>query len=169
MKHKILISRDRGVKAFAFYRGFLRKTIKAALKAETVFCPCEVNILLTGEIEIRKINRTMRGQDKPTDVLSFPAFDFIPGAFAAKPDMTDCFTGMLPLGDMVISMDCARAQAHAYGHSLKREIAYLAVHSVLHLLGYDHMDESAQKRIMRQREENILNRIGHQRKEAPGK
>jgi probable rRNA maturation factor len=167
MKHNIIIRKDKGIRVFAFFHGFLKKTVREALKLEKINCPCEVNILITGESGIREINRNMRKLDMPTDVLSFPAFDFSPGAFSVKPEMKDPDTGMLPLGDIVISMDAARAQAGLYGHSIKRETAYLTVHSVLHLLGYDHTDEGAQKQKMREREEAVMNRLDLSGKEAP--
>jgi probable rRNA maturation factor len=160
MKHRILISRDQRVHPFIFYRSLLRKVIGYALSAENIRLLCEINVLLTSEEGIRAINREMRGVDKPTDVLSFPAFDFIPGAFAVTDDMIDPLSGALPLGDMVLSVDAVRIQAARFGHSPKREACYLVVHSVLHLLGYDHLDEGEQKRRMRDREESILLRLG---------
>jgi len=101
----------------------------------------------------------------PTDVLSFPEFDFTPGeppTTETAGDLLD-FTGLLPLGDMVISMERAAAQAKEYGHSNRRELAYLAVHSALHLLGYDHLDEGPMKVQMRAREEEIMKELGLER------
>ena len=133
----------------------IRKSIRAALRAEGVTVPCEVDVLLTGDAGIRQINREMRNVDRPTDVLSFPEFDLCPGELPDGED-ADPGTGLVPLGDMVISMERVQAQAKEYGHSNRRELAYLVVHSVLHLLGYDHLDEGPQKARMRAREEAIL-------------
>ena len=98
--------------------------------------------------------------DAPTDVLSFPMFDLTAGQPPVDERLLDPATHRLPLGDMVISLERATAQAEEYGHSIQRELGYLAVHSVLHLLGYDHMDEGQQKRQMRAREEAIMNEMG---------
>ena len=122
--------------------------------------PCEVDVLLTDDEGIHQINLEQRGVDAPTDVLSFPMFEFAPGQPPAEEAEIDPETGLLPLGDMVVSMERARAQGEEYGHGTKRELAYLAVHSVLHLLGYDHMDDGPQKARMRAREEAILNQLG---------
>ena len=147
-------------------RAFIRKVIRTALAAEGIDFPCEVDVLLTSDAGIHAINRDQRGVDSPTDVLSFPAFDLEPGdPHALKDsgdpppllaDMADPGSGRVPLGDMVISMDRVTAQAKEYGHSNRRELAYLVTHSVLHLLGYDHLDEGPQKAQMREREEAIL-------------
>ncbi|MCI2057361.1 MAG: rRNA maturation RNase YbeY [Oscillibacter sp.] len=133
----------------------IRKTIRAALAAEGVTAPCEIDVLLTDDKGIHAINRDMRNVDRPTDVLSFPEFDLHPGELPTSED-ADPGTGLIPLGDMVISMEHVLAQAKEYGHSNRRELSYLVVHSVLHLLGYDHLDEGAQKAQMRAREEAIL-------------
>ena len=101
----------------------------------------------------------MRGIDKATDVLSFPAFTLSPGELPALED-ADPGTGLVPLGDMVLSLERAAAQAREYGHAQSRELAYLTVHSVLHLLGYDHLDEGPMKVRMRAREEAILEELG---------
>ena len=121
----------------------LRRVISAALAAEGVDLPCEINVLLTDDEGIHQVNREMRQVDRPTDVLSFPMFD-----------------GLVPLGDMCISLERAAAQAGEFGHSVERELSYLTVHSVLHLLGYDHMDEGPMKRQMRVHEEFILDKLG---------
>ena len=116
--------------------------------------PDEIDVLLTGDAGIHAINRDMRQVDRPTDVLSFPEFELRPGQLPG-PEDADPGTGLVPLGDMVISMEHVAAQAKEYGHSNRRELAYLVVHSVLHLLGYDHLDEGPQKAQMRAREEAI--------------
>lgn len=140
-------------------RAFIRKVIRTALAAEGVDFPCEIDVRLTNDAGIREINRDMRQADRPTDVLSFPVFDLRPGELPGPGD-ADPGTGLAPLGDMMISMERVAAQAKEYGHSNHRELAYLAVHSVLHLLGYDHMDEGPMKVQMRQREEAILAELG---------
>ena len=142
----------------------IRRTIRTALAAEGMELPCEVDVLLTNDEGIHRINRDMRNVDRPTDVLSFPEFDLrpeeLPGAEDADPG-----TGLVPLGDMVISMEHVAAQAKEYGHSNRRELAYLVVHSMLHLLGYDHLDEGPQKKQMRGREEAILAELGISRED----
>ena len=140
----------------------IRKVIRTALAAEGVDFPCEVDVLLTNDSGIHAINREMRQVDRPTDVLSFPEFDLTPGQLPGAED-ADPGTGLVPLGDMVISMERVAAQAKEYGHSNRRELAYLTVHSVLHLLGYDHLDEGPQKAQMRAREEAIMAELGLER------
>ena len=158
MEHQIIIETEvDGVEDFV---GALRQVIPAALEAEGVGLPCEVDVLFTDDEGIHQINLEQRGVDAPTDVLSFPMFEFAPGQPPAEGAEIDPETGLLPLGDMVVSMERARAQGEEYGHGTKRELAYLAVHSVLHLLGYDHMDDGPQKARMRAREEAILNQLG---------
>ena len=133
--------------------------IRTALAEQGVDFPCEVDVLVTGDAGIHAINLEMRGVDRPTDVLSFPEFELTPGELPGAED-ADPGTGLVPLGDMVLSMERVQAQAKEYGHSNRRELAYLVVHSVLHLLGYDHLDEGPQKKQMRGREEAILAELG---------
>ena len=135
------------------------QVITAALEAEGVEMPCEVNVLFTDDEGIHQINLDMREVDRPTDVLSFPMFDLRPGEHPTEED-ADPATGLVPLGDMCISLERAEAQAEEFGHSVQRELCYLTVHSVLHLLGYDHLDEGPMKAQMRQREETILGALG---------
>ena len=137
----------------------IKTVISAALAAEGVELPCEINVLLTDDEGIHQINLDMRQVDRPTDVLSFPMFDLAPGEHPGEED-ADPATGLVPLGDMCISLERAAAQAEEFGHSVKREVCYLTVHSVLHLLGYDHMDEGPMKAQMREREETILRSLG---------
>ena len=144
----------------AVWEALLSRVIPAALEAEGVAVPCEVDVLLTDDAGIHQINLEQRQVDRPTDVLSFPMFELVPGEPPADDADADPETGLLPLGDMVISLERARAQGEEYGHGVQREVAYLAVHSVLHLLGYDHMDEGPEKARMREREEAILNSLG---------
>ena len=140
-------------------RAFIRKVIRAALAAEGMTFPCEIDVLLTHDAGIHQINLDMRQVDRATDVLSFPEFDLTPGQLPGEED-ADPGTGLVPLGDMVISMEHVAAQAKEYGHSNRRELAYLVVHSVLHLLGYDHLDEGPMKAQMRGREEAIMAELG---------
>ena len=140
-------------------RAFIRRVIRTALAAEGVPFPCEIDVLLTHDAGIHQINRDMRQVDRATDVLSFPEFDLTPGQLPGEED-ADPGTGLVPLGDMVISMEHVAAQAKEYGHSNRRELAYLVVHSVLHLLGYDHLDEGPMKAQMRGREEAIMAELG---------
>ncbi|NCB63457.1 MAG: rRNA maturation RNase YbeY, partial [Clostridia bacterium] len=139
MNHEIIIESELD-ECTAPLQGLLRRVIPAVLDAEGVKVPCEVDVLLTDDEGIQAINSEQRGVDKPTDVLSFPMFEYIPGQPPVDSAEADPETGLLPLGDMVLSIERAAAQAEEYGHGLDREAAYLAVHSVLHLLGYDHMD-----------------------------
>lgn len=144
----------------------IRKTIRTALALEGVDLPCEVDVLLTNDEGIHQINLDMREVDRPTDVLSFPEFEFTPGEPPVQEDcmeLCDPATGLLPLGDMVLSMERVQAQAKEYGHSRRRELAYLVTHSVLHLLGYDHLDEGPMKAQMRAREEVIMEALELQR------
>ena len=137
-------------------RNIIRRCIEACLVAENVPVSCEINVLVTNDDQVRQINKAMREIDKATDVLSFPMFQLEPGDPPAKSaEYLDPETGLCPLGDMVLSFERAVAQANEFGHSVKREIGYLTIHSMLHLLGYDHLDEGEQKKQMRKREEEI--------------
>ena len=157
MNHQIIFEAE--VDVPQGMENLLNKVITAALTAEQVDVTCEVNILVTDDAAIHEINLDMRNVDRPTDVLSFPMFDLTPGEKPGEED-ADPDTGLVPLGDMVLSLERAQAQAEEFGHSVEREVCYLAVHSVLHLLGYDHMDEGEMKAQMRGREEDILSALG---------
>ena len=138
----------------------IRTCINAVLKAEGVPVKCEINVLVTDDAGIREINKTSRHIDSATDVLSFPMFELAPGELPADwTEYEDPDTGMVPLGDMCISLERAMAQAKEFGHTTRREVGYLTIHSMLHLLGYDHLDEGPQKRQMRAREEAIASEI----------
>ena len=138
----------------------ITKCIETTLKAEGITAPMEINVLITDDSGIHAINLASRKIDRPTDVLSFPMFELEAGYPPAdwKP-FFDPETGRCPLGDMAISLERARAQAKEYGHSVKREVGYLTIHSMLHLLGYDHLDEGPMKAQMRAREEAIASSI----------
>ena len=159
-EHRIILEAE--VEAPDTVEPLLRRVISAALEAEGMDLPCGINVLLTDDEGIHQVNLDMRGVDRPTDVLSFPMFDLSPGEKPGE-EHEDPDTGLVPLGDMCISLERAAAQAEEYGHSVERELSYLAVHSVLHLLGYDHMDEGPMKAQMRRREEHILEGLGIRR------
>lgn len=134
----------------------IKRCIEATLVAEGIHVPCEINVLITNDKGIHAINLASRNMDKPTDVLSFPMFQFEAGNPPADwEEYLDPETGLCPLGDMAISLERAIAQAKEFGHSTRREVGYLTIHSMLHLLGYDHLDEGPQKAQMRTREEAI--------------
>ena len=156
--HHFIITSDISETVDKRTAALIRKVIRTALDAEGMTLPCEVDVLLTDDEGIHAVNLDMRGVDRPTDVLSFPEFDLTPGEHPDEMD-ADPGTGLIPLGDMVISMEHVAAQAVEYGHSRKREMAYLVVHSVLHLLGYDHLDEGEMKQQMRAREEVMMARL----------
>ncbi len=138
----------------------IRRCIKATFACENITAPMEINVLVTNDNSIKAINRASRGIDKATDVLSFPMFELTAGQPPADwSGYLDMDTGLCPLGDMAISLERAKAQAREFGHSLRREVGYLTIHSMLHLLGYDHLDEGPQKAQMRNREEAIATTI----------
>lgn len=138
--------------------------IEYALKEEEVNIDTEVSVIFIDNDEIKRINKEQRNIDKVTDVLSFPMLEYPRGKVykeAYKDNnfaISDLNEGKLVLGDIVLSLEKAKEQSEEYGHSYLREVCYLTVHSVLHLLGYDHMEEE-EKNIMRKREEEILERF----------
>ena len=139
-----------------------KKVIEAAL--DYVGCPyeAEVNLMLTMNPQIHETNLEFRGIDRPTDVLSFPMLDYeIPGEFEFLEERPDCFdpeTGELALGDIMISKEKVVEQAEEYGHSILREYAFLIAHSMLHLTGYDHMEED-ERMVMEQKQKEIMERL----------
>lgn len=161
MKDTINVTFDKGGRLLHLpLSNHIKSCISATLRAEKVPVPCEINVLVTDDQTIRVINNEYRKIDKATDVLSFPMFQFTPGQL--PDDLTsflDPETGLLPLGDMAISLERAEAQAKEFGHTAKREVGYLTIHSVLHLLGYDHVDEGEMKKQMRAREDAICKEI----------
>ena len=161
MKHAIkIVFEQLSLQRFTIC-GIIRRCINAALDAEGIAVPCEINVLVTDDAGIRIVNRESRNLDRPTDVLSFPMFQLEAGNPPQDwSGYQDPETGLVPLGDMCISLERAIAQAREFGHSTRREVGYLTIHSVLHLLGYDHLDEGEQKRQMRAREEAIAARVG---------
>ena len=134
----------------------IQKCVEATLRAEGVTAPCEINVLVTNDRGIQAINNASRNIDKATDVLSFPMFQLEAGNPPEDwEDYLDPESGLCPLGDMCISLERAIVQAKEFGHTTRREVGYLTIHSMLHLLGYDHLDEGPQKKLMRAREEAI--------------
>ena len=134
----------------------IKECIMVTLREEHITVPCEINVLITNNTGICGINQAYRNIDRHTDVLSFPMFDLTPGQPPEDwSEYIDPDTGLCPLGDMAISLEQAIAQAKEFGHSTRREIGYLTIHSMLHLLGYDHMDDGPEKKRMRSREEAI--------------
>lgn len=138
--------------------------IDYALKEEQVLIPYEVSVIYVDNESIREINEETRGIDKATDVLSFPMLDY-----DHKKVFKDCYLGYefsqidlnegnLVLGDIVLSLERGKEQSEDFGHSFQREVCYLIIHSILHLLGYDHMEED-EKKVMRAREESILSKF----------
>lgn len=158
--HKIQVYREKRNLGYDESAKLLRRAAKAALKSEGVEEDCIINIMLTDDEGIHAINLEQRGIDRATDVLSFPMNELIPGEFDSEYCEYDFETDMIMLGDMVLSLERCAMQAEEYGHSYARELSYLCVHSVLHLLGYDHLDEGPRKAQMRGREEAIMSLIG---------
>ena len=159
-KYKINLTFDVFTLRQPLVASIIRRCVEATLDAEGVNVPCEINVFVTNDNGIRAINGASRGIDKATDVLSFPMFQLTPGQLPEDwSEYLDPETDMCPLGDMAISLERAIAQAKEFGHSTRREIGYLTIHSMLHLLGYDHLDEGVQKAQMRKREEDIATSI----------
>ena len=156
MKYKINITFDVFTIKQPIITSIIRRCVEETLFAEGIDVPCEINVLVTNDKGIHAINKASRNIDAPTDVLSFPMFQLEPGNPPEDwEDYLDPETGLCPLGDMCISLERANAQAKEFGHSPKREVGYLTIHSMLHLLGYDHLDEGEMKAAMRSREEVI--------------
>ena len=156
MEHQISISREVKNLGHNNSAALIKKAVNMALNAEGVDVPCLVSVMLTDDEGIRRVNREFRDVDRPTDVLSFPLNELEPGDFDRSLCEKDLDTGLILLGDMMISVPRCEEQGKEYGHGYEREIMYLTVHSVLHLLGYDHVDEGEWKRQMRQREKEIM-------------
>ncbi len=155
---------EEGDATLPFDTGAVAKlVVKAALEYEECPYEAEVNLLLTTDEEIRKMNEMFRNIDKATDVLSFPMLEYeIPGELtSAEKNPEEAFnpeSGELLLGDIVISKDKVLLQAEEFGHSPKREFAFLIAHSMLHLFGYDHMEED-ERLIMEQRQREIMEKV----------
>lgn len=164
MNVKINISFDHRTLLNVQVTQIIRKCIQTTLSIEKVPVSCEINVLITDDKGIHAINNAMRKVDRPTDVLSFPMFQLTPGELPKDwTSYLDPETGLCPLGDMAISLERAKAQAKEFGHSVRREVGYLTIHSMLHLLGYDHLDEGPEKALMRAHEEAVIAAIDLQR------
>lgn len=133
-------------------RKLIRKACVATLKSESFPGDAEIDVSLVDDVVIKKINNDTRGIDSATDVLSFPLGN--DGQYDKNPD-----TGAYMLGDVVISVEHALAQADTFGHGADREIAYLTVHSVLHLLGFDHIHSKRERAVMREHEEAVMSML----------
>ena len=150
MKNKIYITNDQSViRVTPKMKALIKRAVNASLDYEDFERPCEISVTLTDNKTIHGINKEHRGVDRPTDVLSFPIFD-------------DEFDNgeLCVLGDIVLSLEKAASQAEEYGHSFERELAFLCVHSMLHLLGYDHEEGAAEESEMFEKQEQILTLMG---------
>lgn len=148
-----ITDKQRKIKLPTGMRLLIRKACNATLAEENFTEPAEIDVLIVSDEQIKEINREYRDIDSSTDVLSFPLSDN--GTYDVNPE-----NGSKLLGDVVISVEHAMYQANLYGHGLEREIAFLTVHSVLHLLGYDHVKGGREQMIMREKEEMILDNLG---------
>ncbi|MBE6638735.1 MAG: rRNA maturation RNase YbeY [Ruminococcaceae bacterium] len=150
MRNRIYFSNQQSdIKITPALRGLITRAVNAALKAEEFDRGAEVSVTMVSKEEIHALNLEQRGVDRPTDVLSFPMFD---------EDFDN--DELAVLGDIVLCPEKAKEQSEEFGHSFEREIAFLTVHSTLHLLGYDHETSEEDDRIMRQKQTNIVNNMG---------
>ncbi len=133
----------------------VRRAVEAVIEYEQYGNPCEVSVTFTDNEGIHELNRQYRGVDRPTDVLSFPLMDF-----SGESDEPVADEPVVSLGDIVLSLERAREQAEEYGHSFEREVAFLTVHSMLHLLGYDHETGEQDEADMRARQTKIMGLLG---------
>lgn len=140
-------------------RKLLTTATETLLKTECLDIPALVSVLLVENDEIRNLNREFRSKDSVTDVLSFPMLDMKDGEFLQEPADVDMDEGRLFLGDIVISVPRAIEQAELYGHSPERELAFLTVHGLLHLLGYDHIKPEDEK-IMIEKQKQAMSYLG---------
>lgn len=154
---KVIISnRQKEIKIPTGIRLLMRRCCEATLQTEKFPEQAEISISFISNDEMKRVNKEFRNVDAVTDVISFPLGEN--GVYDRNPE-----SGALLLGDIVISLQKAQQQAELYGHSLQREVAYLTVHSVLHLLGYDHVNGGMEQVHMREREETVLAKLGLQR------
>ena len=160
MKLKLYFSNEQNKVKITFrLRRLIKKAISEALAEEEFAYPAEVSVSFVDNERIHELNREYREKDRPTDVLSFPMWE--------KEELEDgtALDGhAVTLGDIIISAEKARAQAEEYGHSIEREITFLSVHSILHLLGYDHEVSEEDEKYMNKKQEEVLTRIGLPRK-----
>ena len=154
--HEVIVNREKTNLGHPQSARLIREAVEHALECENITEACTVSVLLTDDEGIRRLNQSFRNVDSVTDVLSFPMNELTPGSFPADNCERDPETGNILLGDILINLKRCEEQGEEYGHGFSREIRYLTVHSVLHLLGYDHVDEGAQKKQMRAREKAIM-------------
>lgn len=141
-------------------KSLITSTVTATLEYEQIDKPCFVSVSVVEPDEIQALNKENRGVDSVTDVLSFPVVNLLDGSDCS--DAGDYCEGRLILGDVVICADRAKEQSEEFGHSIEREMGYLTCHSVLHLIGYDHEDES-EREIMRVKEEAVMDKMNLKR------
>lgn len=159
MKMKVLIEEECAAGVL------IEQVVEKGAELEKIPFDAEVSVTFVNNEEIRQINLEQRGIDKATDVLSFPMLELSPGEeYQITPQDLDPETGRVYLGDIVISLERAEEQAKEYGHSIERETAFLAIHSLLHLLGYDHINEE-ERQVMRLHEEAVLTALSLSREE----
>ena len=157
MKHKLMIyfENDQEKMPITYkLKKLVRFAVEATLAYEEIARDLEVSVTFTDDEGIRKLNRNFRKIDRATDVLSFPLFDFEGDGDTLADELDDM------LGDIVLSLERAVAQAEEYGHSFEREVAFLTVHSMLHLLGYDHETSEEDELDMRRRQTAIMEMLG---------
>ena len=157
MKRKLMIyfENDQEKAAITYkLKRLIRMSVEATLAYEEIERDLEVSVTFTDDEGIRKLNRSYRKIDRATDVLSFPLFDFDGEGDAMEEELDDM------LGDIVLSLERAAAQADEFGHSFEREVAFLTVHSMLHLLGYDHETSEEDELDMRRRQTEIMEMLG---------
>ncbi|MBQ7698771.1 MAG: rRNA maturation RNase YbeY [Clostridia bacterium] len=153
MQHRIYVKNEQDKESYTpAMRSYIQAAIRDTLSYEEFEDNCEISVTLTDNENIKKLNAQYRNKDAETDVLSFPLLD---GEYTDA-DMID---GYLPLGDIVISLEKAREQANALGHNINVEVAFLCVHSTLHLLGYDHETSEEDEKEMFDRQEQIMKRF----------
>ena len=156
-KIKVIISDEQNkIKLPTGLRLLIRRSCVAVLVCEDFKGSAEVSVTLVDDERIHELNKQFRDVDSATDVLSFPLGEN--GQYETNPE-----TGAQMLGDIVISMEHAVSQAKQYGHDLQREVAFLTVHSMLHLLGYDHVNGNLERLRMREKEEEVLTKLGQHR------
>lgn len=149
----VITNKQKKVKIPTGIRMLVRRACTAVLKMEEFLDSAEVEVTFVDDNEIHELNREFRNIDRSTDVLSFPLGEN--GVYDTNPA-----TNAKMLGDVVISLEHAVAQAEEYGHTLQREVAFLTVHSMLHLLGYDHVNGGIEAETMREKEEEVLVKMG---------
>lgn len=156
MKLKIYFENDQEKHSIHYnLKMLIRHTILETLDYEGMENDVEVSVTFVDDEGIRELNNKFRGMDKPTDVLSFPLLDY--EGESEEPFFDELCSN---LGDIVISLERAMAQANEFGHSFEREVAFLTAHSMLHLLGYDHELSEEDDADMRARQNDIMARLG---------